>query len=44
MLASGLVFGGGLEMVGAIAMKSQNTEANNGAQYISLTNYDEVHD
>ena len=32
MLASGLLFGGGLEMAGAIARKSQNTEANNGAQ------------
>ena len=39
MLASGLLFGGGLEMAGAIARKSQNTKANNGAQYISLTNY-----
>ena len=39
LLASGLLFGGGLEMVGAIARKSKNTEANNGAQYISLTDY-----
>ena len=39
MLASGLLFGGGLEVAGAIARKSQNTEANNGAQFISLTDY-----
>ena len=39
MLASGLMFGGGLELAGAIARKSQGTEANNGAQIISLSNY-----
>ena len=39
MLASGLLFGDGLEMAGAIARKSRNTEADNGAQYISLTDY-----
>ena len=38
MLASGLMFGGGLELAGAISRKSQGTEANNGAQIISLTN------
>ena len=39
MLASGLLFGGGMEMAGAIARKSQSAKTDNGAQYISLTDY-----
>ena len=37
LLASGLMFGGGMEIAGAIARKSQSAETDNGAQYISFT-------
>ena len=36
LLASGLMFGGGMEIAGAIARKSQSAETDNGAQYISF--------
>merc|ERR1712240_690559 len=31
------MFGGGMEIAGVITRKSQSAEADNGAQYISLT-------
>ena len=37
LLASGLLFGGGMEIAGAIARKSQSAETDNRAQYISFT-------
>ena len=39
MIASGLMFGGRLELAGAISRKSQATEASDGAQIINLSDY-----
>ena len=39
MLITGLMFGGGLELAGAISKKSQTSEASEGAQIINLSDY-----
>ena len=39
MLITGLMFGGGLELAGAISKKSQASEASDGAQIINLSDY-----
>ena len=39
MLITGLMFGGGMELAGAISKKSQTSEASEGAQIINLSDY-----
>ena len=39
MLITGRMFGGGLELAGAISKKSQASEASDGAQIINLSDY-----
>ena len=39
MLLTGLAFGGGMELAGAISRKHQASEASEGAQIINLSDY-----